>query len=105
MKHEISLGVWDRITLLSLIGNLPGGKMSEIVSAARIMKELAISDTEREVFGFHPTDAGATWEKDISTSIFFLEEDWKWLKSKVNEFENWPFGAAIQIAELATKLE
>ena len=105
MKHEISLGVWDRTTLLSLIGGLSGGKMSEIVMAARILKELAITDAEREAFGFRVTETGATWDKDIATSLFFEQEDWKWLKSKVNEFENWPFGAAIQIAELAAKLE
>jgi len=105
MKHEVSLGVWDRTTLISLIGGLPGGKMSEIVTAARILKELAISEPEKEAFGFRVTDTGASWDKDISTSLFFEPEDWKWLKSKVSEFENWPFGAAIQIAELAEKLE
>jgi hypothetical protein len=105
MKHEVTLGVWDRTTLLSLIGGLSGGKMSEIVIAARILKTLALNEEEREAAGFKPTESGATWERDVATSLSFSDEDWKWLKTKVNEFENWPFGSAIQIAELASKLE
>lgn len=106
MKVIKDFDVWERSTLLTVIGNLPGGKMSEIVKAARVMKLLTMSEDEKERAKFSVSDEGMLrWEENFLSEIEFQEEDWKWLKNKVTEFDNWPFTSAMKLAKLAEKLE
>jgi hypothetical protein len=100
---KLSLTTWQRIVLVSIIGNLRGD-VSLVWKAVKALDALQLTEEEKKEVGFEEGPAGLRW-KDETRRFEIILPNAAFVQQIVREYKDWPIALASQVFDLCKQLE
>jgi len=101
---KLHLGVWHRITLSGVVGNVKGN-IAQTRLGGQILDMIQLTDEEAGEFGLMIMGDKVSWQKSEEREFFFNEEQFAFLKSVVDNHQDWRAGDWKELKGLVAQME